>query len=149
VPLFIFFTWAVTIFLSSIFERKFRAPSSSTSRVFLCSFSSNSSILALAVLQFRKRGVSLLFDVFQSGHLGLHQLHEVLVQCHVLVDLALQLVDAAPFRCPIGFKLRIELGAEDLLDLRDAILGILDWSDKDGVEIADVVCGADVSERKP
>jgi len=41
------------------------------------------------------------------------------------------------------------LGAEDLLDLRDAILGILDWSDKDGVEIADVVCGADVSERKP
>jgi len=51
-PQFIFFARTTTIFLSSIFKRKFRcrnkfhAPSSSTSRVFLLSFSSNSLILA-------------------------------------------------------------------------------------------------------
>jgi len=47
------------------------------------------------------------------------------VQCHVLVDLALELGSAVPFRCRVGFKLRIELGAEDVLDLRDAVLGVL------------------------
>jgi len=51
-PLFVFFTRTTTNFLSSIFECKFRcrnkfcAPSSSTSRVFLLSFSSNSLLLA-------------------------------------------------------------------------------------------------------
>lgn len=74
----------------------------------------------------------------------MHQLEEALVQRHALVGVALELLDAASF----GLEVGVELGAEDVLDLRDAVFGLLDGRDEDGAEAGEQF-GVAGGEGKP
>jgi len=67
------------------------------------------------------------------------------------VQQLLEVLDAAAFQCDVGFKERVELRPKDTLDLRDAVLGVLNRCGHDGAEACDEVCvsGGGGGEGKP